>query len=96
MWQCGCYLERSVIVPVVSVCVSKRDCGIRTLGELFVSQSDHGIDAQGATRGDARGSERDCRQQNRDRGEVRHHSASRHIESCISLLPQNSNDIETM
>ena len=97
MWQCGCYLERSVIVPVVSVCVSKRDCGIRTLGELFVAQGDHHrIDAHGPLRGDAGGSERDCRQQNRDRGEVRHHSASRHIESCISLLSQSSNDIETM
>jgi len=75
----------------------ERDCGIRTLGELFVAQGDHHrIDAHGPLRGDAGGSERDCRQQNRDRGEVRDHSALRHIESCISLLSQSSNDIETM
>jgi hypothetical protein len=28
MWQCGCYLERSVIVPVVSRCVSKGIVGL--------------------------------------------------------------------
>src|SRR6516164_4135748 len=32
------------------LCV-ERDCGIKTLGELFVSQSDHGIDTHGATAG---------------------------------------------
>src|SRR5437660_12051021 len=40
----------------------ERDCGIRTLGELFVAQGDHHrIDAHGPLRGDAGGSERDCR-----------------------------------
>src|SRR6266480_1712965 len=50
MWQCGCYLERSVIVPVVKI-VGKRDCGLlrRKISRCpasFVSQGDHGINAR--------------------------------------------------
>ena len=35
------------------LCV-ERGCGIKALDELFVSQSDHWVDAQGAARGNVR------------------------------------------
>ena len=41
-----------------------RDCGIKTLGELFVSQSDHRIDADGAASGDVASSQRNAEQNN--------------------------------
>ncbi len=39
-------------VPVVSGCGLKGIVGIRTSGELFVSQSDHRIDSHRAVRGE--------------------------------------------
>ena len=83
----------------VHECVTAREVGrpeslLRRMNELELDTTTS--PARLILHGDAGRSERDCRQQNRDRGEVRDHSALRHIESCISLLSQSSNDIETM
>src|SRR6266576_48844 len=51
VWGRACYWNRSVTVPLVSLLCVERDCGIRTFGELFVSQSDHRIDTHCTPRG---------------------------------------------
>jgi len=59
VWRLPGTLDRS---SCQRLCVEK-DCGIRTLRELFVSQSDHGIDARGAAHGDVASRDRDqCEQ----------------------------------